>query len=524
MTQDVRQPFGPEYGFALYVHWPYCAKICPYCDFNVYAAKGRDASVLTDALVADLLAHKTGLDEHPPFDSISFGGGTPSLMPPGNMRRIIEASRELFGLKTDVEISLEVNPNDVTAQSAAAWREIGINRLSVGVQSLRDDALQFLGRDHDAAGAMRAIKTALSYFPSVSIDLIYARPGQSGVMWEEELREAFALNVHHLSLYELTIEPETAFGKAAARGHMIPMGEEGQALLYELTEELTREAGYDAYEVSNHARGPLHYSRHNRIYWASGDWIGIGPGAHGRLSLEGGRLATEAEKRPSAYIERVESGFAESGVMWEEELREAFALNVHHLSLYELTIEPETAFGKAAARGHMIPMGEEGQALLYELTEELTREAGYDAYEVSNHARGPLHYSRHNRIYWASGDWIGIGPGAHGRLSLEGGRLATEAEKRPSAYIERVESGATGWSSSEALSAQDVARELISMGLRDVEGVEFARLEALTGEQVSAEKLDAFTQEGWIVCANGRMALTPSGRLLADALAAELAP
>ncbi len=391
MTQDVRQPFGPEYGFALYVHWPYCAKICPYCDFNVYAAKGRDTSVLTDALIADLLAHRTGLDEHPQLDSISFGGGTPSLMPASDMRRIIEASRELFGLKTDAEISLEVNPNDVTAQSAAAWRDIGINRLSVGVQSLRDDALQFLGRDHDVAGAMRAIKTALSYFPSVSIDLIYARPGQSGVMWEEELREAFALNVHHLSLYELTIEPETAFGKAAQRGHMIPMGDEGQALLYELTEELTREAGYDAYEVSNHARDPRHYSHHNRIYWASGDWIGIGPGAHGRLSLEGGRMATEAEKRPSAYIERVESG-------------------------------------------------------------------------------------------------------------------------------------ATGWSSSEALSAQAVARELISMGLRDVEGVEFARLEALTGEQISAEKLEAFTQEGWIVCENGRMALTPPGRLLADALAAELAP
>lgn len=391
MTQNMRQPFGPEYGFALYVHWPYCAKICPYCDFNVYAAKGRDASVLADALVADLLAHKTGLDEHPPLDSISFGGGTPSLMPPGQMHRVIEAARELFGLKTDVEISLEANPNDVTAQSAAAWRDIGINRLSVGVQSLRDDALQFLGRDHDAAGAMRAIKTAMSYFPSVSIDMIYARPGQSGVMWEEELAEAFALNVHHLSLYELTIGPDTAFGKAAQRGHLIPMGDEGQALLYELTEDLTREAGYEAYEVSNHARNPFHRSRHNSIYWASGDWIGIGPGAHGRLSLEGGRIATEAEKRPSAYIERVESG-------------------------------------------------------------------------------------------------------------------------------------ATGWPVRDALSAQDVARELVSMGLRDLQGVERARIEALKGEQVSPDKLDAFMQEGWIACENGRIALTPPGRLLADALAAELAP
>ena len=218
------------------------------------------------------------------------------------MEGIVSLARRTFALEDDAEITLEANPNDILATNIQDWRDVGINRLSIGVQSLRDNALRFLGRDHDAINAQSAVSKALSVFPSVSIDLIYARPDQLLADWEEELTEAIGLGAHHVSLYELTIEQRTAFGKAAARGDLTPMPDDAQADLYEATQAVMESARYSAYEVSNHALSERHQSAHNMIYWQSGDWIGIGPGAHGRLTVNGQRIATEAARRPDDYV------------------------------------------------------------------------------------------------------------------------------------------------------------------------------------------------------------------------------
>ena len=295
---------GPEFGFGLYIHWPYCAKICPYCDFNVYAAKDRDTAPLLEAIEADLKRHKAELPDHPALNSIFFGGGTPSLLAPDQIERLIECATQTFGLIDTVEITLEANPNDVLRSTPEDWRNAGINRLSLGVQSLDDDALRFLGRDHDARAAKSAFEAADRAFDNLSVDVIYALPDQDLEQWRSQLSDILALGAPHLSLYELTIEPPTPFGKQVERGQWTPLPDDRQADLYELTQSLCEEAGLPAYEVSNHARSPAYQSMHNKIYWNSGDWIGVGPGAHGRLTKEGVRLATEATRRPPAYMEQ----------------------------------------------------------------------------------------------------------------------------------------------------------------------------------------------------------------------------
>lgn len=296
------QAVGPRYGFGLYVHWPYCAKICPYCDFNVYSAKDRDAAPLVLAIRQDIERHRAFLPDHPRLDSLFLGGGTPSLLGAGDIEDIVETAHVQFGFKQGAEITIEANPNDIHHSDLEGWKAAGINRVSLGVQSLRDDALSFLGRDHNAASALKALESVQTAFDNHSLDLIYARPGQSVTDWETELGEALALGAPHLSLYELTIEERTAFGKRAARGALIPMQDDDQADLYEATQALCDMAGRPAYEVSNHASSPAFESRHNHIYWAGGDWIGVGPGAHGRLTHEGRRYATEAARRPDDYI------------------------------------------------------------------------------------------------------------------------------------------------------------------------------------------------------------------------------
>ncbi|MEO0608695.1 MAG: radical SAM family heme chaperone HemW [Pseudomonadota bacterium] len=293
---------GPRFGFGLYVHWPYCARICPYCDFNVYAAKDRESAPLLDAMVKDLAAHRTWLTDHPSLDSIFFGGGTPSLLNPLDLSRLVQAAQKTFGLTETAEITLEANPNDINPSQLDGWKAAGINRLSIGVQSLNDGALSFLGRDHDSARARAAIAQVRPVFDDFSIDLIYARPGQTNADWQQELTEALDLGAPHLSLYELTIEDRTAFGKRAARGELMPLPDDDQADLYEVTQRLCDARGLAAYEVSNHAKASDYESRHNHIYWASGDWIGIGPGAHGRLTVDGQRYATEAARRPADYL------------------------------------------------------------------------------------------------------------------------------------------------------------------------------------------------------------------------------
>lgn len=384
-------PFGPHFGFGLYVHWPYCTRICPYCDFNVFAAKDRANGPLVEAIAADIIAHRPRMPQHGGLDTIYFGGGTPALLRPDELGRILLAASDTFGIKNGAEVTLEANPNDVLRADLSGLQRAGVTRLSIGVQSLRDSALAFLGRDHDAISAAEAVKRALKVFPSVSIDLIYARPGQSPASWEAELGDALSLGAPHLSLYELTFEPKTPFGLAAQRGDISPMEDDPQADLYELTQAVTSAAGLPAYEVSNHAASPEHQSRHNLIYWRGGDWIGVGPGAHGRLSVGGGRYASQAERRPEAYIANVQA--LQSG--WED-----------------------------AAR--LEPLG--------------------------------------------------------------------------------------------------IARELLAMGLRAAEGVDLRRVETVSGQPVPRDKIEVFIDKGWAEMVGAELRLTPSGRLLADAITAALSP
>ena len=299
-------------GFGVYLHWPYCARICPYCDFNVYAAKTRDTAPLFDAILRDLEGWRARTGARA-VDTVFFGGGTPSLMTGDQVSRTLEKIDALWSMKPGAEVTLEANPDDATrfTDFAAA----GVNRLSLGVQSLDDSLLRFLGRTHSSADAITAYRQAEGKFRSVSLDLIYALPNQTAEHWRAELARTLALAPDHLSLYELTIEPGAAFAKAVQRQDWSPMDDELSADLYELTQEMADKAGYPAYEISNHARGRAHQSAHNRIYWASGDWAGVGPGAHGRLTAGNHRIATHAEDNPGAYLKQVGA----SGVGWKEE-------------------------------------------------------------------------------------------------------------------------------------------------------------------------------------------------------------
>ena len=381
--------FGPDYGFGIYIHWPYCAKICPYCDFNVYAAKGQTNTLLIQAICDDIRIHRPRMPKHGALDSIYLGGGTPSLLRPTQISDILRAVDESFGLAPDAEITLEANPNDIMQADLRGLKAAGVNRLSIGVQSIRGGALAFLGRDHDEITAVTSVQRALKLFPNVSIDLIYARPGQS--------------------LHE-----------------------------------------------------------------------------------------------------------------WQMELEDVLKLGVPHMSLYELTIAEPTAFGKAVERGQIIPMEDDDQADLYELTQALLGAAGLPAYEVSNHAISPDYQSKHNLTYWNGGDWIGVGPGAHGRVSVGNQRYASKAEDKPASYIENVQALKSGWVDAGKLYPLDIARELLAMGLRPSTGIERHRVEAVSGRPLPQDKIDVFVEEGWVVTDGHRIALTAKGRLLADALTAEL--
>lgn len=306
-------------GFGIYVHWPYCAAICPYCDFNVYRARGAANAPLLQAIAGDLAAHAARFGRRT-AQSVFFGGGTPSLLRGEEIAFLLDAARRAFSLSSDCEITLEANPEDhaLFAEQAAA----GINRFSIGAQAFDDAALKALGRRHDAAASLRAAEAAAATGKRVSLDLIYAREGQSVEAWAEELRRALALPIEHASLYQLTIEPRTAFARRAARGQLQPPDNEAAAALYEATQEVCEAAGFPAYEISNHARAPAARSTHNLIYWRSGDWIGIGPGAHGRVTHQGARLALEAQRRPADYIDAVREngiGLIEEAALSAEE-------------------------------------------------------------------------------------------------------------------------------------------------------------------------------------------------------------
>ena len=299
----------PGTDLALYVHWPYCARICPYCDFNVVRDRGRveEQAALVEAVLADLTA-QAALTGARRLASIFFGGGTPSLMLPEAVAAVIDRARTLFPPRGPIEITLEANPTDAEAARFAALAGAGVNRLSMGVQALDDAALAFLGRNHSADEARRAVAVAARAFPRLSIDLIYARPDQTVDDWRAELTGAIDMGFEHVSPYQLTIEPTTAFGRAVARGAWTPPDEDRAAALYETTQTVLEAAGFEAYEVSNHARGEAARSAHNLHVWRGGDYLGLGPGAHGRLTLDGARTATVAHRGIAAYVAGVANG------------------------------------------------------------------------------------------------------------------------------------------------------------------------------------------------------------------------
>ncbi|MBT5414686.1 MAG: coproporphyrinogen III oxidase [Rhodospirillaceae bacterium] len=304
---------------ALYLHWPFCRFKCPYCDFNVHIRETVDETRWVRAFAA---AMARAAEELPgrSLGSVYFGGGTPSLMRPETVAAILDAAFDLWPADPPAEITLEANPGPVEAARFAGFRAAGINRLSLGVQALDDEALRFLGRDHDRAQAIRAIEAGHRAFERVSFDLIYARPGQDPETWRRELRAALALARDHLSLYQLTIERGTAFAAQVRRRAWAPAEEEAAAAQYEIAQEETAAAGLPAYEISNHAREGAR-SRHNLVYWRYGDFLGLGPGAHGRITEggDGGRVATTARRKPEAWLEAVEAGGA------GEEEREALS-------------------------------------------------------------------------------------------------------------------------------------------------------------------------------------------------------
>lgn len=288
-------------GFALYIHWPFCLSKCPYCDFNSHAAASVDQERWRRALLREM-AHYAAATPGRQATSLFFGGGTPSLMDPATAAAVIEAAGVHWSLPADAEITLEANPGTVDAERFRGFRAAGINRLSLGVQALNDEDLRFLGRRHDAAEALAAVALAGRLFPRFSFDLIYARPGQTPDGWEAELRRALTLAGDHLSLYQLTIEPGTAFHPAHQRGEFVLPDEDASAAMFEVTQAVTAAAGLPAYEVSNHA-APGMESRHNLTYWLGGDYVGVGPGAHGRIGLS----ATRQHRAPEIWLSRVEA-------------------------------------------------------------------------------------------------------------------------------------------------------------------------------------------------------------------------
>ena len=293
-------------GFGIYVHWPFCLAKCPYCDFNSHVGGEVDHARWAHPLVAEIERYAEEIGPRA-LRSIFFGGGTPSLMAPETVAAVIERATACFAPASDLEITLEANPTSSEAGRFRALRAAGVNRVSLGVQALDDAALRFLGRAHTAAEALAAVDLAARLFARHSFDLIYARPGQTVAAWAAELTRALAHADGHLSVYQLTIEPGTRFELLQRTGALVMPAGDVQADLYELTQERLAGAGLPAYEVSNHARAG-EACRHNLLDWRAGDWLGIGPGAHGRLDLDGARVATEAWRLPKAWLERVERG------------------------------------------------------------------------------------------------------------------------------------------------------------------------------------------------------------------------
>jgi len=372
--------------FGIYVHWPYCARICPYCDFNIYKHKGEPGDDLAAAITQDL-QHWRDMTGPRTVSSIHFGGGTPSLMRADQIEQIIDAASALWSFAGDIEIGLEANPADADAAKWALYSGAGINRLSVGVQSFDNQVLAFLGRDHDADQARRALDLAARNLPRVSADLIFGHRGQTLADWDADLDKALASGAGHISAYQLTIEAQTAFGKAAQRGDVKAVNGDDSAALYELSQTRLTDAGFEHYEVSNYAR-PGQQSRHNKIYWLGGDYAGVGPGAHGRLTTPNGRIATVAHMTPAAYIKGAQDGpslqerdvlspddhgneFVMMGLRLTGGFDEAAYRQISGQALNARAVADLCAMGLLARKGSRIAATESGRMLLDTITREL---------------------------------------------------------------------------------------------------------------------------------------------------------
>ncbi len=376
---------------ALYIHWPFCAKKCPYCDFNSHVRERVDVARWQDALIADMRA-EAELAGGETLTSIFFGGGTPSLMPPALVGTLLEEAARLWGFDPAIEITLEANPSSVEAANFAALASAGINRVSLGVQSLDDAELRFLGRLHGAEEALAAIATAQAHFARVSFDMIYAMPGHTLDLWEERLSRALSFGTGHMSLYQLTIEAGTRFASDVRRGRLVPLDDDEAAGLFSITQSLTEAAGLPAYETSNHARSGEE-SRHNLAYWRYQDYAGIGPGAHGRR----GGLATVRHKKPENFLKAVSAqgnGIAEARPLALAEqateallmgLRLAEGLDLAALSqrfaiprdglVDEAALARLRSLGLVWTEGTRIGVAPEGRSLLDALLAEIVAEA-----------------------------------------------------------------------------------------------------------------------------------------------------
>jgi putative oxygen-independent coproporphyrinogen III oxidase len=295
---------SPAEPLAVYIHWPFCRSKCPYCDFNSHVRDRVDTARWERALLADL-DHHAELVPGREVGSVFFGGGTPSLMPPATVAALLGRVRARWAVTPDIEVTLEANPNSAEAARFHAFAAAGVNRLSLGVQALDPAALRMLGRAHDRGEAIDAIEHARASFARFSFDLIYARPGQSLAAWRHELDEALTLAGDHLSLYQLTIEPGTAFATLYRRGELAVPAEEDAAVLFETTQDRVAAHGFPAYEISNHAR-PGAECRHNLVYWRYQDYVGIGPGAHGRFTRDDVKYATRQARLPERWLAAVE--------------------------------------------------------------------------------------------------------------------------------------------------------------------------------------------------------------------------
>lgn len=373
--------------FGIYIHWPYCARICPYCDFNVYRSKGEDGGALIAAIVKDL-HHWRGLSGPRHLSSVHFGGGTPSLLTPAQIAALLNTISKLWGIRADREIAIEANPSDADKERWRGYMQTGINRLSLGVQSFDDRVLSFLGRDHDGDMARRALDLAVSIFPRVSADMIFGHIGQNAQDWSRDLDIALGSGATHLSCYQLTIEPGTAFDRAQARGQEKAVDEDLSADLYAMTRERLLGEGFEHYEVSNFAKNGRR-SIHNMIYWQGGDYVGVGPGAHGRLTIGGARVATVAHKTPGAYMKGVRDaghGIAERERLSHEDHASEYVLMGLRISgglslaryaqiagagLNPHALDSLIADGLLTQDGDRLSATDEGRVLLNSVTEKL---------------------------------------------------------------------------------------------------------------------------------------------------------